>query len=218
MRSLVFCQSRTLSSLLVFGYLKVCLVVLASAGLIAYLSREPLLQMAGDIWIVSDPVTHADAIVILGGHPTVRPLVAAELYRKGFAKKILISKVFEGNPVGPSPGDTEKNRRALLGLGLPDSAIGTFGTANKSTMDEAVALKDWAEQNGASVFIVPAEIFFARRVSWAFHRKFSGSAVRIEVLAFEPRGYEREAWWKTEGGRGEFQREILRYVFYRLMY
>jgi hypothetical protein len=114
------------------------------------------------MWIVSDPVTHADAIVILGGNPTVRPLVAAELYRKGFAKKILISKV-EGNPVGPRPGDTEKNGRALLGLGLPDSAIRTFGTANKSTMDEAVALKDWAEQNGASVFIVPAEIFFARR-------------------------------------------------------
>jgi hypothetical protein len=180
--------------------------------------REPLLRSVAEMWIVSDLVTHADAIVILGGNPTVRPLVAAELYRKGFAKTILISKVSEGNPDGPGPGDTEENRSALLGLGLPDSAIQTFGTANKSTMDEAVALKDWAEQNGASVFIVPAEIFFARRVSWVFHRMFSGSAVRIKVPAFEPRGYKREEWWKTEGGRGEFQREILRYVFYRLMY
>src|SRR5262249_42759200 len=156
-------------------------LVLAGLTSGAWFLREPFLRSVAEMWIVSDPVTHADAIVILGGSPTVRPLLGAGVYRKGVFKKILFSKFFYGDPVEPGAGDTEKNRRALLALGLPDSTIRTFGTANKSTMDEALALKDWAEQNGASVFIVPAEIFFARRVSWAFHRTFSGSAVRIEV-------------------------------------
>jgi len=33
------------------------------------------------------------------------------------------------------------------------------GTENRNTEDEVLALKDWVEQNAASVLIVPSEIF-----------------------------------------------------------
>jgi hypothetical protein len=68
---------------------------------------------------------------------------------------------------------------------VPAAAIEIFGMENRNTEDEALALKDWAGQNAASVLIVPSEIFAARRVRWIFHRQFRGTAVRIEIPSFE---------------------------------
>jgi hypothetical protein len=105
-----------------------------------------------------------------------------------------------------------------LRLGVPPGAIETFGTANKNTRDEAVALKEWAERNAASSFIIPSEIFPARRVRWIFRREFFGTAVSIEVPAIEPPDYTRRDWWKTEHGLVAFQNEVLKYIYYRLKY
>jgi uncharacterized SAM-binding protein YcdF (DUF218 family) len=170
---------------------------------------------------VSDPITSADAVVVLGGGIDMRPFVAADLYTKGLVKKVLLSKVKEPPSVeiGAVTSDTEDERKILLKLGVPDSAIETFGNANKNTREEATALKSWTERNAASVLIIPTEIFPARRVSWMFRREFAGTGVRIEVPSFDPlRLYTRADWWRTEVGMLAFQNEILKYIYYRLKY
>ena len=194
----------------------------------AWIAREPLLRGVAWLWIVSDPVTRADAIVILGGNVQMRPPVAAEMYRKGLAEKVLISQT----PVGPFDTDfsnTELNRAALLKLGVPASAIQTFGVANRSTRDEAVSLKEWAKLNldaswrssgseNRFVFIIPSEIASARRVRWIFHREFYASSVIIQVPSFEPPDYTRTEWWKTQQGLIAFRNEFIKYIYYRLKY
>jgi uncharacterized SAM-binding protein YcdF (DUF218 family) len=198
------------------------MVMLVLAGLVpgAWLGRELLLRGMADLWIVSDPVSRAGAVAVLGGGLDVRPFAAAELYRKGLVNKILISQVEEGREVtlGAVPGHTELNRAVLLKLGVPDAAIETFGTANKNTFEEALALRDWALRNGASAVIVPTEIFSTRRVSWIFHRELAGSPVDVEVMALDSPKYTRFEWWKTEQGLISFQNEVLKYIYYRLKY
>jgi hypothetical protein len=121
--------------------------------------------------------------------------------------------------VGASLSDTELNRTALIKLGVPPRAVENFGTANTNTRDEAVAaLRQWAQRNAASVFLVPSEIFTARRVRWIFNRELSGSAITVQVPSFESAGYTRREWWKTEQGVVAFQNEILKYLYYRLKY
>jgi uncharacterized SAM-binding protein YcdF (DUF218 family) len=195
------------------------LAVLAALIVCIWLGREPLLRGTASLWIVSDPLTRADAIVVLGGDSQERPLRAAELYRRGLADKVLLSQTAEVEQVavGAAPSDAELNRTALLKLGVPPGAIENFGTANTNTMEEAVAVKEWAKRNAASVFLVPAEIFSARRVRWTFDRVLSGSAVTI-VPSFEPPGYTRSEWWKKEEGVIAFQNELLKYLYYRLRY
>jgi hypothetical protein len=190
------------------------MAMLVSVAIAVWLGREPLLRVVASLWIVSDSVTRADAIVVLGGNFHVRPLVAADLYRRGLADRILVSQTIQT----VSPTDAKLNRAALLKLGVPPGAVETFGTANTNTRDEAVALKQWAERNAASAFIIPSEIFSARRVRWIFHRELSGRAVRIEVPSFEQSGYTRGEWWKTEQGVIAFQNEVLKYIYYRLKY
>jgi uncharacterized SAM-binding protein YcdF (DUF218 family) len=179
--------------------------MLASVAVGGWLVREPVLVAAADLWIVSDATTRADAIVVLGGGLEIRPFVAAELWRRGLADKILISQ---------GPGD----RNRLLNLGISAGAIEKFGTANTNTRDKAVALREWADRNAASVFIIPREIFSARRVRWIFRRQFFGTAVGIEVPSFEPPDYTRWSWWKTEKGLVAFRAEFLKYMYYRLKY
>ena len=182
--------------------------------------REPVLGVAAALWIVSDPITRADAIVVLGGGLETRPFLAAELWRRGLADRILISQAPEERAVslGAIPSSTELNREILLKLGVPAGAIETFGTANRNTRDEAVALREWAERNAASVFIIPSEIFPARRVRWIFRHEFSGTAVIIEVPSVEAPGYTRWDWWKMEQGLIAFQNEFLKYIYYRWKY
>jgi uncharacterized SAM-binding protein YcdF (DUF218 family) len=194
--------------------------VLASVGAGGWLIREPLLRGAADLWIVSDPISRADAVVVLGGGLATRPFEAAELWQRGLADKILISQASEERAVsiGTMPSHSELNREILLKLGVPANAIQTFGTANKNTRDEAVALRMWAERNTASAFIIPTEIFPARRVRWIFRREFFGTAVRIEVPSFEYPDFTRRDWWKTEHGVVAFQNEVLKYIYYRLKY
>jgi DUF218 domain len=164
--------------------------------------------------IVSDPVTRGDAVVVLGGGLEYRPFAAADLYKKGLVSKVLVSRVW---PVGALPSHTELNRKALLKLGVPNDAIEMFGTENRNTKDEVLALKDWAEQNAASVLIVPGEILSARRVRSIFHRKFHGTGVRIEVPSFEE-DFTRAGWWKTNAGLIAFQTEVVKYIYYLFKY
>ena len=194
--------------------------VLAGLLICSWLGREVLLRGAASLWIVSDPVTRADAIVVLGGNFQNRPVVAANLYRRGLADRVLVSQMpREGRgAVGAIPSDSDLNRTALLKLGVPLRAIENFGTANTNTRDEAIALKEWVKRNAGSVFIIPTDIFSSRRVKWIFDRELRGSDVTVEVTTFEQWGYTRTQWWKTEYGVVAFQTELLKYLYYRLRY
>jgi uncharacterized SAM-binding protein YcdF (DUF218 family) len=202
------------------GRLGVRVLVLGSLAACAWLVREPLLRGAADLWIASDEVTHADAVVVLGGQIEIRPFAAAELYHQGLVSIVLVSNNQEGRAaaIGAVQGHTEANRHVLLKLGIPDNAIEIFGQANRSTRDEAIALREWVDRHGASTIIIPTEMFVARRVRWIFERELAGRNVRIEVPSYEPAEYARAAWWKSSAGLIAFQNEVIKYVYYRLKY
>ena len=194
-------------------------LVAACAFAVAWVERDPFFKSIGNLWIVSDALTEADVAVVLGGGLDVRPFAAADLYRKGLVRMVIISQVEDDRAVsiGAVTNHTELNRRILLKLGVPATAIETFGVANKSTHDEAIALRAWSEQNKAvSTFAIPTEIFSARRVRFIFRRELVGK--NIEVLSLEPPLYTVNNWWKTELGLVTFQNEILKYAYYRIKY
>jgi uncharacterized SAM-binding protein YcdF (DUF218 family) len=202
------------------GRLLAAILLLTVLAVGIWFERAPLLRGAADLWIVSDPVTSSDAVVVLGGQLEVRPFAAAELYKKGLVTRVLVSQVADADSSknGVIPGHSEINRLLLLKLGVPETAIEMFGQANRNTRDEAAALRDWADRHRVSRIIIPTEIFAARRLRWILSREFAGSSVRFEIPSFEPPGYTRAEWWKTEAGMIAFQNEIMKYLYYRLKY
>jgi hypothetical protein len=103
----------------------------------------------------------------------------------------------------------------LLKLGVPEGAVETFGRANRSTSEEAAALREWSERHGASSIIIPTEVFAARRVRWIFGREFAGRSIRIQVLSLDPPDHTRAEWWRTASGLITFQNEVIKYIYYR---
>src|SRR5262249_8688825 len=118
---------------------------------------------------------------------------------------------------GAAIGHTESNRQVLMKLGIPAEAIESFGTANKNTKEEALALLEWTKRHPSRVAIIPVGIFEARRVRWAFRHEFASEPLRIAIVSFDPQ-QTRANWWTDDPGIISFQNEILKYIYYRLKY
>jgi uncharacterized SAM-binding protein YcdF (DUF218 family) len=198
----------------------VALLLLAIACVSIWHNRATLLEGAAKLWIVSDTVSQADAVAIFGGGLEVRPFAAAEYYKAGLVKKILVSNVQlnKAEILGAFPSHTALNRKVLLKLGIPESAIESFGTDLSNTFQEAIALREWAVRNDAHRVIVPTQAFSSRRVRWVLQRELSGAGIQIQVPALDDNGYNPSNWWKDDKVIIEFQNEVIKYVYYRLKY
>jgi uncharacterized SAM-binding protein YcdF (DUF218 family) len=195
------------------------LAVVVVIGIGAWFARMPLLRTAADVWIVSDVVGPADAVAVFGGGLEDRPFAAAAYYRQGLVKKVLISNdgIGPAAQLGVAMSNLVTNHAVLLELGVPQSAIETFGSELANTHEEVLALRDWAKREGTHSIIVPTEIFSARRVRWMLHRAF-GDKVVILVPALDPREYRRDDWWRHGQGITAFRTEVIKYIYYRLRY
>jgi hypothetical protein len=178
--------------------------------------REAILTHVAAWWVVSDELTHADAIAVLGGSIDVRPFAAADLYKRGFASTILVANVqmSRAEELG-IPSHTELNREVLLKLGIPAMAIVAFGDNVSSTLDEADAIREWASASKSKRIIVPTEVFAARRVQWIFDRELTPIGVQVIVHAFPPPQYTLADWWRHRSGLIDFNNEVLKYLYYR---
>src|SRR5580692_10443241 len=65
-------------------------VALIGALGFVWLARPMLFAGIAKLWMVSDSLNQADAIVVLGGGLDVRPVAAADLYKRGMAPRVAV--------------------------------------------------------------------------------------------------------------------------------
>ncbi len=198
----------------------IVLGIVALAIGIAGLEHEQLLRRIGGLWVVSDKLSHADAIVVLGGNIDVRPFAAADLYKHDFASTILVSNAQMGKAerLGLIPSSTELNRSVLLNLGVPATALVTFGENLSSTQMEAQGVREWALVSQAKRIIIPTELFSARRTRWIFNRELGPIGVDVIVLALPSSDYTLSDWWRHRDGLIDLNNEVLKYLYYRVRF
>lgn len=196
----------------------IAVLALAVGGLWTF--RVPILQSAVDAWVVSDPLEEADAVVVLGGGVNTRPFAAADIYRAGLTKIVLLSEV------KPSRVEiaqvvalhNEINQAVLIKRGVPGSAIVLIGKDIINTRDEAAAVGDWATANGAKKIILVTEKIPSRRVKWVFTRALGRIGVKTIVYTVPELDFDYRRWWEDERGIIGFQNEVMKYIYYRLKY
>ena len=196
------------------------LLILVILAVTSYVFRAPLLRGAARAWVVNDPLTQADAIVVLGGGMETRPFDAARLYHLGLAPKILLTatKPEPSEQLGLNPPETEIARRILVKKDVPDSAIAVAPGFVNSTYDEAVAVRDWAKTNHIKNLIIATDVFHTRRAAWVFRKELGPAGIRVEMDAVPVREYTLNNWWQHEQGVVAFQNELLKYAYYRIKY
>jgi uncharacterized SAM-binding protein YcdF (DUF218 family) len=157
----------------------------------------------------------AAVIYVLDGSFLERSIEAADLYRAGFAPRILISRG------GPDPSETffdaqgvhlptraEVAKSVLVDrLGLPADAIEPLTTPVGSTAEEARAVAARAVKERWTRVIVITDRASTRRAGYIFS-KILGPEIDVIPWASRRDPYNPARWWTT--------RPLLRTTFYEL--
>jgi uncharacterized SAM-binding protein YcdF (DUF218 family) len=172
-------------------------------------------RSTGALLVRSDTVARADAIYVLDGSFVERAVEAADLFRAGFAPRILISRgsrdpseqVLDAEGVH-LPTHAEIARDALVDhLGLPAAAVETLNDPVGSTADEAEVIVPRARREHWSGLIVITDRASTRRAGYIFRKKLGPG---VSVIAWSPRrdAYDPGHWWTS--------RPMVRTTFYEL--
>ena len=184
-------------------------------GILLFLLRVPLLTAMGSFLVVADSLQKSDLIYVMGGGLDARPIRAAELYRQGYAPRIVIP--YEESTAAVEYGIREngalENAAMLRRLGVPDSAIHLLKTAtgSTSTLDDARILASYVRENRFRRVVVVTSEFHTRRSRWAV-RRFLPDSVDLIMAAADVRGYTPRDWWRSERGMLDVFEEYLKFV------
>lgn len=173
-----------------------------------YVLHEPLLRAVGEFWVVEDPPEKADAIILLGddNYPADRATRVAELYRAGWAPRIVAS----GRFLRPYASLSELMQHDLLDRGVPASAIHRLPSFAGNTREEAVILRRLADRQHWRRVLVVTSNFHTRRARHIFTRVFRDSA-DVRIIAARDSGYDPANWWHSRLGRKIFFLELAGY-------
>jgi uncharacterized SAM-binding protein YcdF (DUF218 family) len=178
---------------------------------------------AGRFLIIDEPLTPADALVVLAGPRTVRWLEAVDLYREGMAPNLIISPgIVEAAEVELRakgirfPAEAELARDAMVQLGIPPTAIGVLPSSVDNTADEAAQTKPLALAKGWTSLIVVTSKYHTRRTRYAFEREFNGSGIRVQVRGSRYDGARPDGWWRSRPDLRYVVSELQKLAAYRL--
>jgi uncharacterized SAM-binding protein YcdF (DUF218 family) len=186
------------------------LIFLAVLFFLLYLARHPLLRLAGGWWVVSDPLQHADAMVVLGddNFSGDRAARAAELFEAGWVPQVVAS----GRMLRPYSGVAELIQRDLESRGVPAAAIIRFDQRAENTLGEAQALRELAAQRHWHRILVVTSNYHTRRARYIF-RKIFPSDVSVLIESARDTDYDPDRWWETRSGLKLFFNESVGYCY-----
>ncbi|MGB6198361.1 MAG: YdcF family protein [Candidatus Acidiferrales bacterium] len=190
----------------------VALLFLVCFAFALYLLRRPILHLAGNFWVVDDPLAHSDAIVVLGDddYSGDRAARAAELYRQGWAPVVVAS----GRMLRPYAGIAELEAHDLEADGVPHDAVVQFSQRAEDTRAEAVALRGLIAQRGWHSVAIVTSNYHTRRARFIFGRVLP-SGVQDYIASAPDTNYDPGGWWYSRQGIKLFSSECVGYLVAR---
>jgi uncharacterized SAM-binding protein YcdF (DUF218 family) len=178
------------------------LVILCS---LLYFARHPLMRFAGEEWVVDEPPSRANAIVVLGddNFHGDRATRAAELYRQGVAPVVVAS----GRRLRPNAGISELIAQDLVDRGIPKEKVMPFTHDADNTKEEAQALAQLAaEQHWKRLTIVTSN-YHTRRARYIFAKVFP-IGIAVSMAAASDGDFDPDRWWEKRKSIKLFVREL----------
>ena len=167
------------------------------------------------VLVTEDRLEPAAAIVVLAGHTPFREIEAARLYQAGWAPRLVLVKVAEGEEqrmirsLGISLTDgSEVSREVLLKLGVPSSAILIPGERVKGGTLEELNVVARALKSGRAPVILVTSKLHTRRARLTWHYVMGGQSVGI-VRAAPLDPFDPNHWWQQRGFALSVVREYL---------
>jgi uncharacterized SAM-binding protein YcdF (DUF218 family) len=164
--------------------------------------------------VVADPLTHAQAIVVLGGHLPFRAMEAASLYRQGWAPEVWLTRSSSPAEEGALArlgirvlGEEHYNRQVLERLGVPTDAIRSLREGAQNTVEEVQLVARELKQVGGGRIILVTSKAHSRRVRATWHA-LVGDAPHAVVRYATEDSYDPARWWRHTRDALAVSREV----------
>jgi uncharacterized SAM-binding protein YcdF (DUF218 family) len=156
----------------------------------------------------------ADLIVALGGDGGARAVRAAELFRQGYAPRVLLT--------GLEGGDDRTRRHYLdwragylVDEGVPRAAL-LFDEASTSSWDEAVNTLALMKHHGWKRVLIVSDPPHMRRLSWVWARLATSAGVQCRLVTSDPRWWNPARWWANKDSGVFVVTELIKLAYYRV--
>jgi uncharacterized SAM-binding protein YcdF (DUF218 family) len=181
-------------------------IALLFIALFLYLSSGMIMTRLGDFLVLDEEPVPSDAVVVLctGVEYYPRLIEAAELFRKGFARKVVIN----GNRKTDVLRSLEEkgfqrccpwyaeSLRILSMFGVPkDQVISISAEDAYDTVSEAEIVGTEILQKEFTKIIITTSKFHTRRARFIWNKRF-GDALSIRSVSAKTDPYDPKGWWK----------------------
>ena len=170
------------------------------------------MRFAGEVWMLDDPATAADVIIVLGddNYAGDRAFHAAELYREGLAPVVVAS----GRMLRANTSLADIMTHDLESFGIPAASIVKFSHRAKNTREEAEALRGLIASHGWKRILISTSNYHARRARFIFERTVP-RGVSVQMSGARDSDFDPSRWWETREGQKLFLGEIFGYLVAR---
>lgn len=198
---------------LLLSFALVCVVILGTSTFVHF----------GRFMAREDPLQKADAIFVFAGRYVERPLEAADLYKSGYAPRIVVTRA----TVDQATFELERRRvriptehdltaDILRQLGIPADALISPAFVHDNTGEEARTLGELARERGWRRVIIVSSKYHLRRIRVAVAHYLAGTGVDVIVRASRYDQSMPERWWTRRGDIRTLAAEVPKLVAYVL--
>lgn len=158
----------------------------------------------------------ADLMVALGGDNGARADRVLELYRKGFAPKVLLTGP-EGGYSKTRAAHLHWRARYLVEEGIPEQVL-LYDRRSASTWEEAVNALQLMRAMKLDRVLVISDPPHMRRLSWVWGKVFSGSGKAYTLVASDMERWDAGHWWRTSLSAQFVFAEFIKLGYYPFTY
>jgi uncharacterized SAM-binding protein YcdF (DUF218 family) len=178
-----------------------------------YVAAPLYLAALGNFLIKSDPVTKADAIIVLNGdnRRDERLLHAIQLWHKGVAPRVLLSVFFDD---WQTAEDYAPWRHAMKRNLIPRDALVVVNIPGDSTKEESVLLRSYVLAHGYHAVVIVSSSYHTRRVKRVYAREWAKTGPQFSVSASSDFQFHPDSWWTRRTDSRVFFLEFTKTLWY----
>lgn len=201
------------------------LAVAVVSALVLVVQRAAVLTWIGSLLVVEDQLIQADVVLPLAGGDWDREIEAAELFRGGHARNVLLTlepeaatRTYLMDRGIHLPTAEERRLEVLVALGVPRERITVIKQPVMSTLDEARFVGAWAAHAGVRTVIIVSSPFHTARAKYIFERYATTARTRFIVRPTTLSEFRPDTWWTSRAMLREGIFELEKLIAYRLRY
>lgn len=182
-------------------------------GVVAIL-YVPILRVFGNYLVVKNNLKPVDVVAVISGESEgLRVAKGVELYKSGYAKKLLVS----GCKIAWQTNEADIMKRQAMFLGVPEKNI-IVDREGCTTFANAVNILEIMKKYNHKNVIVVSSSYHTRRVSIIFNKVFKKSGIELLFSGAPDSDFNPNDWWKNEEAAKLVFYEYVKLVFYAFRY